>query len=37
MLWLFDRLPLFFHNRRLKNVINGPNGPSDGLGAVELA
>jgi len=37
MLWLFDRLPLFFHNKRLKNVINGPNGPSDGLGAVELA
>ena len=35
MLWLFERKPLFFHNKRLKNVINGPNGPSDGLGAVE--
>ncbi|HEY2008090.1 MAG TPA: ABC transporter substrate-binding protein [Rhizomicrobium sp.] len=37
MLWLFERRPLFFHNRRLKNVILGPNGPTDGLGAVELA
>jgi peptide/nickel transport system substrate-binding protein len=37
MLWLFDRLPLFFHNKRLKNVILGPNGPSDGFGAVTLA
>ena len=33
MLWLFERQPLFFHNKRLKNVITGPNGPSDGLGA----
>ena len=37
MLWLFERQPLFFYNKRLKNVIMGPNGPSDGLGAAELA
>ena len=37
MLWLFDRYPLFFHNKRLKNVIRGPNGPNDGFGAVGLA
>ena len=37
MLWLFERYPLFFHNKRLKNVINGPNGPTDGLGRVTLA
>lgn len=37
MLWLYERNPVFFYNRRLKDVINGPNGPSDGLGAVRLA
>jgi len=37
MLWLFERQPMFFYNNRLKNVIMGPNGPSDGLGAAELA
>jgi peptide/nickel transport system substrate-binding protein len=37
MLWLYERYPLFFHNKRLKNVVTGPNGPSDGFGATELA
>jgi peptide/nickel transport system substrate-binding protein len=37
MLWLFERRPLFFYNKRLKNVIMGPNGPSDGFGAATLA
>jgi peptide/nickel transport system substrate-binding protein len=37
MLWLCERQPMFFHNKRLKNVVMGPNGPSDGLGAVQLA
>ena len=32
MLWLYERKPLFFHNKRLKNVVTGPNGPSDGFG-----
>lgn len=37
MLWLYERKPPLFHNRRLKNVVMGPNGPADGLGAVSLA
>ena len=37
MVWLFERYPLFFYNKRLKNVITGPNGPGDGLGAATLA
>jgi peptide/nickel transport system substrate-binding protein len=37
MVWLFERYPLFFHNKRLKNVIISPNGPADGLGAARLA
>jgi len=37
MIWLYERLPVFFYNKRLKNVIMGPNGPSDGLGAATLA
>jgi peptide/nickel transport system substrate-binding protein len=37
MLWLYERKPLLFHNKRLKNVVLGPNGPSDGFGAVSLA
>jgi peptide/nickel transport system substrate-binding protein len=37
MVWLYERLPMFFHNKRLKNVITGPNGPSDGFGTTTLA
>jgi peptide/nickel transport system substrate-binding protein len=37
MVWLYERDCLFFYNRRLKDVINGPNGPADGLGAARLA
>jgi peptide/nickel transport system substrate-binding protein len=37
MLWLYERKPPLFHNKRLKNVVTGPNGPADGLGAVSLA
>jgi len=37
MVWLYERQPRFFHNRRLKNVVLGPNGPSDGFGATTLA
>ena len=37
MVWLFERKPTLFHNKRLKNVVTGPNGPSDGFGAVSLA
>ena len=36
MVWLYERNPMFFYNKRLKNVINGPNGPADGFGAVTL-
>jgi peptide/nickel transport system substrate-binding protein len=37
MLWMYERKPLLFHNRRLKNVVMGPNGPADGFGAVMRA
>jgi peptide/nickel transport system substrate-binding protein len=37
MLWLYERKPLLFHNKRLKHVVMGPNGPADGFGAVKLA
>ena len=37
MVWLFERKPMFFYNKRLKNVVMGPNGPADGFGATELA
>ena len=37
MCWLFERQPMFFYNKRLKDVIMGPNGPADGFGAARLA
>jgi peptide/nickel transport system substrate-binding protein len=37
MLWLYERKPMLFHNKRLTDVVTGPNGPADGLGAVRLA
>jgi peptide/nickel transport system substrate-binding protein len=37
MLWLYERKPMFFYNKRLKDVIMGPNGPSDGFGAARIA
>jgi peptide/nickel transport system substrate-binding protein len=37
MVWLFERKPMFFYNKRLKNVVMGPNGPADGFGATTLA
>jgi peptide/nickel transport system substrate-binding protein len=37
MLWLYERKPVLFYNRRLTDVVTGPNGPSDGFGAVRLA
>jgi len=37
MVWLYERKPMFFYNKRLKNVIMGPNGPADGFGATVLA
>jgi peptide/nickel transport system substrate-binding protein len=37
MVWLYERQPMFFYNKRLKNVIMGPNGPADGFGATVLA
>jgi peptide/nickel transport system substrate-binding protein len=37
MLWMFERKPMFFYNKRLKNVIVGPNGPAEGFGSVTLA
>ncbi len=37
MLWLYERNPMLFHNKRLKNVVTGPNGPADGFGSASLA
>ena len=37
MLWLYERKPMLFYNKRLKNVVTGPNGPGDGFGAAALA
>ncbi len=37
MMWMYERKPMLFYNRRLRNVVTGPNGPSDGLGGVALA
>jgi len=37
MLWLYERKPMLFHNRRLTGVVTGPNGPADGFGSVRLS
>ena len=37
MLWMFETKPPVFHSRRFRNVITGPNGPSDGFGEAFLA
>jgi len=37
MLWMFERKPTLFHNKRLTDVVMGPNGPADGFGAARLA
>lgn len=37
MLWMYERNPMFFYNKRLKNLIMGPNGPADGFGSAALA
>jgi peptide/nickel transport system substrate-binding protein len=36
MLWMFETKPPIFYNRRLKDVITGPNGPSDGFAQASL-
>jgi peptide/nickel transport system substrate-binding protein len=36
MLWLYERNAVFFHNKRLTDVVTGPNGPADGFGSVRL-
>ena len=37
MLWMFERKPPIFYNKRLRDVITGPNGPSDGFTELALA
>jgi peptide/nickel transport system substrate-binding protein len=37
MLWLYERKPRLFYNKRFRNIVTGPNGPCDGLGEVTLA
>ena len=37
MLWMFERKPPIFYNKRFRDVVTGPNGPSDGFGDMALA
>ena len=37
MLWMLETKPPVFHSQRFRNVITGPNGPSDGFGEASLA
>jgi len=37
MLWMFERKPPIFYNKRFRNPVTGPNGPSDGLRDMALA
>ncbi|HEY4075918.1 MAG TPA: ABC transporter substrate-binding protein [Rhizomicrobium sp.] len=37
MLWMYERAPMLFQNRRVQNLITGPNGPSDGFGQAFIA
>ncbi|HMH64175.1 MAG TPA: ABC transporter substrate-binding protein [Rhizomicrobium sp.] len=37
MLWMFERKPPLFYNKRFRDVVTGPNGPSDGFGDMALA
>lgn len=37
MMWLFERNPMLFYNKRVHDLVNGPNGPTDGLGKTWLA
>jgi peptide/nickel transport system substrate-binding protein len=37
MLWMFERRPPLFYNKRFCNVVTGPNGPSDGFRDMALA
>jgi peptide/nickel transport system substrate-binding protein len=37
MLWMFERKPPLFYNKRFRDVVTGPNGPSDGFCEMALA
>ena len=37
MLWMFERKPPIFYNKRFRDAVTGPNGPSDGFGDMTLA
>ena len=37
MLWMFERKPPLFYNKRFRDAVTGPNGPSDGFGEMTLA
>lgn len=36
MVWLYERDPLLFYNRRVHDAVTGPNGPTDGMGRAWL-
>jgi peptide/nickel transport system substrate-binding protein len=37
MLWMFERKPPIFYSKRFRNLVTGPNGPSDGFCEASLA
>ena len=36
MLWVFERDPMLYYNRRVHDLVSGPNGPTDGFGRTWL-
>ena len=36
MLWMYERTPIMYFNNRVKDLVTGPNGPSDGFGRTRL-
>jgi peptide/nickel transport system substrate-binding protein len=37
MLWMYERTPTMYYNKRVKEIVSGPNGPSDGFGRTHIA
>jgi hypothetical protein len=37
MLWIFERDPMLYYNKRVHDLVSGPNGPTDGFGRTWLA
>jgi peptide/nickel transport system substrate-binding protein len=37
MLWVFERDPMLYYNKRVHDLVSGPNGPTDGFGRTWLS